>query len=100
MPCTSDGYSEPRGMAPDEQWRSLSRHHHAVESELEAYRAWSERAKERLNAIKVFIPSIEIDLPELPPKTPPWKGTTYRDKDGKWPSDIIKHCDWLSNDDY
>ena len=100
MPCTGDGFSEPRAMAPDEAWRSFSRHHAAMESELEAYRNWAHIALTKLAAVKKAIPGVDVSVPKLPEETPSWDGTTYRDKNGKWPSDIREHCDWLSNEDY
>ena len=93
MPCTSEGYSNPRPMQPDEAWRSFSRHHAAMEVELEAYREWAKQAT-------MLFPDISIHLPNIPPKTPSWSGQTYRDKNGEWPSDIRKHCDWLSKKDF
>ena len=95
MPCNCDGYPEPRLMNPAEQWTSFSRHHKAMEIELEAYRDWARIALTRLSAVKGVFPDINISVPELPNETPSWTGQTYRDKQGEWPSDILEYCDWL-----
>lgn len=100
MPCTSEGYSKPRPMMPDEVWRSFSRHHRAMEIELEAYREWVNAALNRLSAFAAVFPDADLTVPELPKQTPPWNGMTYRDANGKWPNDIRNHCDWLDSSDY
>jgi hypothetical protein len=87
-------------MTVDEQWRSFSRHHKAMEIELEAYRIWAKMAGEYFGKFSDLFPGMIIEMPEVPPKTPKWKGETYRDSNGKFPNDIMEHCDWLSIEDF
>lgn len=101
MPCNCDGYSEPKQMDPAQAWKSFSRHHQVMELELEAVRERCNFLSAQIAKIRALFPS--IDLPEGPPiptPTPPWRGMTYRDKDGEFPSDIREHLDWLSKEDF
>lgn len=51
-------------------------------------------------AVCAAVPGLRHCEAAKPQETPPWSGETYRDKKGKWPSDITEHCDWLSKIDY
>ncbi len=102
MPCNScSNHSEPRGMDPVEQWKSFSRHHTVLEVETEKLREICKRQAETLKMVQKMFPGMHLGDPlTVPPQTPEWKNTTYRDANGKWPSDIRKHLDWLSEDDF
>jgi len=101
MPCDCEGYSEPRAMEVDEAWRSLSRHHKAMELECESLRKVCKSMGKFLNSVKELYPGLHVPEFVLPKETPQWTGTTFRDRrSGKFPSDIKDHLDWLSKEDY
>jgi hypothetical protein len=87
-------------MDPSEAWKSLSRHHRVLEIETEALRDWVRKTLVRIDDLQKLFPSLKVVLPEVPSMTPPWNGRTYRDADGKFPSDIREHIDWLSEEDF
>ena len=87
-------------MQPDEQWRSFSRHHRAVEVELEALRVAVALYQKQFRKLAELFPSLELEQIEIPERTPEWRGETYRDADRKFPPGITEHLDWLDKSDY
>jgi hypothetical protein len=78
-------------MTDEEALISLSRHYEVLKKEIEVLR-------KIIKFYSQIIPSQHAQ--PIPPETLPWKNSTYRDKEGKFPNDIIDHLDWLSMHDF
>ena len=95
MPCRTDG-PKRRVMEFDEQWKTLTRHHNAVEKETEALREVVRRQQEIIQRVKALFPSIDLGrMPEIPEVTAPWKKTTFVLPNGSFMGGVIPHFDWL-----